>query len=1144
MPIALGFQTISSNSNNNNPTCKAEGSALPVASNARGNANASLSRTKLFESTPGSNHDSNFDDQARRQLLFTMLYGGAAAALGGPPEQAEAAESAVEATAATTATTIAPPISTTILRPPKDDRDYLSYTLDNGLRVLLCSDPSSAEAAAAMDVHVGACSDPVEVPGMAHFCEHMSFLGSKPYPTEEAFSKFLAANGGMSNAYTDSEDTVYYFNMEAETDGRLAEGFAIFGSLFASPLFTESATGRELNAIESENSKNLQNDSFRLYQLMKSRANSDHPYSKFFTGNKKTLLDDTKANNINLREELIKFHGKYYSANQMTLAVVAPQSVSKLKEMVQKSFASIPNKDVPKPETTWAGQVPPYGGASVVPSYQHMVEVVPVQDLRQVTLSWPVIYENADAAQEAVLRKQSNYVAHLVGHEGPNSLLSYLKRKRWASSVSCGTEAELADFEALEVTVGLTTLGLANLNKVIEAIFTTITMLRERPIPDYLFQEVLQTNELEWRFATKGSAGSYVQSLVAAMQKYPPELYVAGPRRLGLLEGSDEVLATSEPRSRFSAGALQATKESVQKFVSNLTVDKVMITVLSKSFEGKTDQREKWYGTNYNVKPVPIDTLMQWQNCPSPKALKIDYPRPNVFIPSDAGLRVKIEPEKKPRAKDFESRIKPVPLPTIIRDDGPAGRWTLDYKADDRFGLPKAFVVFELLTSEVSGTPYKAALSTFYDACIVDKLGEYAYDAGLAGLTYDVKVLPRGVRLTFGGFDDKLPQFAAYVSQKISKDLKSILPTDEQEFDRYKDQIRRALSAFDAKQPYAHAAYYANLNIQPRRFQYTNQQMREATEKATLQDLIAYSSTVWSSGKGKALIQGNLDEQEAQSLVNQLDKTLGFKTIPESEIPAQLKPLRLPTPPNYTAGSKPSSLKRTRLVVAEPNPVESNAASYVLVQSLGETAKDHVLIELISAIIEQPFYDDLRTKQQLGYIVSSGVRGLGKTRTLAFIVQSSVAPVEKLSTETLKFMDNIRNRIDKLPPVDLGTFVKGLIDRKLEPDKTLATEVMRNWAEINSDRREFDRVQQEALALLEIKKPDLLEFWDRVYTGEESRVLITQIVPRDGPASSPAPPKSFGYNGQTPSEGLVLGEDDLEAFRRDLEEGVVEAQVA
>lgn len=94
--------------------------------------------------------------------------------------------------------------------------------------------------------------------------------------------------------------------------------------------------------------------------------------------------------------------------------------------------------------------------------------------------------------------------------------------------------------------------------------------------------------------------------------------------------------------------------------------------------------------------------------------------------------------------------------------------------------------------------------------------------AELAGLTYDVRVLPRGIRLTFGGFNDKLKKFASFLSRKLSRDVRDLLPKNDNEFDRYKDQIMRGLSAFDVKQPYAHASYYAQITLQPRRFQYDN----------------------------------------------------------------------------------------------------------------------------------------------------------------------------------------------------------------------------------------------------------------------------------------------------------------------------------
>ena len=115
------------------------------------------------------------------------------------------------------------------------------------------------------------------------------------------------------------------------------------------------------------------------------------------------------------------------------------------------------------------------------------------------------------------------------------------------------------------------------------------------------------------------------------------------------------------------------------------------------------------------------------------------------------------------------------------------------------------------MTSEVHTTAERAAFSQLYQTCAVDHLEEYAYDARLAGLSYNVQVLPRGIRLTFGWYNDKLQDFAAYIAGKLAEDIESVLPQDEDEFERYRDNIKRALSAFDVQQPYAHANYYAGL---------------------------------------------------------------------------------------------------------------------------------------------------------------------------------------------------------------------------------------------------------------------------------------------------------------------------------------------
>ena len=156
--------------------------------------------------------------------------------------------------------------SETIKKSDLDQRQYRWLRLTNQMQVLLISDPECDHAAAAMDVNVGAASDPEEIPGLAHDCEHMLFLGTEKYPKENEYQNYLEEHGGGSNAFTAHENTNYYFVVQKD---HLRGAIDRFAQFFLAPLFSDSATYRELNAVDSENNKNLQADNWRLQQISK-----------------------------------------------------------------------------------------------------------------------------------------------------------------------------------------------------------------------------------------------------------------------------------------------------------------------------------------------------------------------------------------------------------------------------------------------------------------------------------------------------------------------------------------------------------------------------------------------------------------------------------------------------------------------------------------------------------------------------------------------------------------------------------------------------------------------------------------------------------------------------------------------------------
>eukprot|EP00957_Ditylum_brightwellii_P196370 14961719-Ditylum_brightwellii.AAC.1 len=173
---------------------------------------------------------------------------------------------------------------------------------DSGLR----------KAAAALVVGAGSFHDPPYANGMAHFLEHMLFMGTEKYPAENQYDAFLSKNSGSDNAYTELEYTLYHMEVCQEA---FWKGLDMLAQFFVSPLMLENSVERELNAIESEFSLSKNSDECRLQQLLchdcklqhKDGANDKaqaqvqvHPFANFSWGNRQSLVDIPKKQNIDM----------------------------------------------------------------------------------------------------------------------------------------------------------------------------------------------------------------------------------------------------------------------------------------------------------------------------------------------------------------------------------------------------------------------------------------------------------------------------------------------------------------------------------------------------------------------------------------------------------------------------------------------------------------------------------------------------------------------------------------------------------------------------------------------------------------------------------------------------------------------------
>ena len=163
-------------------------------------------------------------------------------------------------------------------------------------------------------------------------------MGTTKFPDENDYNVYLSSHGGSSNAFTDMESTNYYFDVSADHLEGAVDRFAQF---FIAPLFNKDSNEREMQAVDSEHAKNLQNDAWRMFQLSKSLCRKDHPFCKFGSGNLKTLKELPEKEGLDIRAMLLDFHEKYYSANVMKLVLLGKESIDELCDMVEKYFVDV-----------------------------------------------------------------------------------------------------------------------------------------------------------------------------------------------------------------------------------------------------------------------------------------------------------------------------------------------------------------------------------------------------------------------------------------------------------------------------------------------------------------------------------------------------------------------------------------------------------------------------------------------------------------------------------------------------------------------------------------------------------------------------------------------------------------------------------
>uniref|UniRef100_A0A8C5F1R5 Insulin degrading enzyme n=1 Tax=Gopherus evgoodei TaxID=1825980 RepID=A0A8C5F1R5_9SAUR len=871
-----------------------------------------------------------------------------------------------------------------IIKSPEDKREYRGLELENGIKAMLICDPTTDKSSAALDVHIGSLSDPPNIAGLSHFCEHMLFLGTKKYPKENEYSQFLSEHAGSSNAFTSGEHTNYYFDVSHE---HLEGALDRFAQFFLCPLFDESCKEREVNAVDSEHEKNLMNDAWRLFQLEKATGNPNHPFSKFGTGNKFTLETRPTKEGIDVRQELLKFHSTYYSSNLMAICVLGRESLDELTGLVVKLFSEVENKNVPLPEFPEH----PFQEEHL----RQLYKVVPIKDIRNLYVTFPI-----PDLQKYYKSNPGHYLGHLIGHEGPGSLLSELKAKGWVNTLVGGQKEGARGFMFFIINVDLTEEGLLHVEDIILHMFQYIQKLRAEGPQEWVFQECKDLNAVAFRFKDKERPRGYTSKLGGILHYYPIE----------------EVLAAEYLLEEFRP-------DLIEMVLDKLRPENVRVAIVSKSFEGKTDRTEEWYGTQYKQEAISDEVIQKWQNADLNGKFKL--PMKNEFIPTNFEIL--------PLEKDAPQ------YPALIKDTAMSKLW---FKQDDKFFLPKACLNFEFFSRYIYADPLHCNMTYLFIRLLKDDLKEYTYAARLSGLIYGIASGMNAILVTFcERYNDKQHILLKKIIEKMTT-----FEIDEKRFEIIKEAYMRSLNNFRAEQPHQH--------------------LKEALDDVTLPRLKTFISQLLSRLHIEALLHG---------IMQMVEDTLIEHAHTKPLLPSQLVRYREVQLPD-----------RGWFVYQQRNEVHNNCGIEIYYQTDMQSTSENMFLELFCQIISEPCFNTLRTKEQLGYIVFSGPRRANGIQGLRFIIQSEKQP-HYLESRVEAFLKTMEKCIEDMSEEAFQKHIQALAIRRLDKPKKLSAECAKYWGEIISQQYNFDRDNIEVAYLKTLTKDDIIQFYKEMLAVDAPR---------------------------------------------------------
>jgi insulysin len=686
--------------------------------------------------------------------------------------------------------------------------------------------------------------------------------------------------------------------------------------------------------------------------------------------------------------------------------------------------------------------------------------------MRQLEVVFIVPPENTTAARRC---KPMHYLTHLFGHEGKGSILAELRARGWATALSAGPGDHLEDvFGSIAVSVDLSEAGLLHADQVVDVIFDYVSVIRTAGPQRWIWDEIVAVEQLRFLFAEREQRPVGLTSRLASAL-----LHWDGPEAL--------------------RGPIVPTEyhaDIIDSMLTALVPQNCRIVMVAKSLDlesepASTVHIEPVYSLKYRRTRLTPERIAALAVRPTP-ATSLALPEPNEFLPTDLAVLPVIQ-ARKAEISQVETSADPAPAPSsnvnpsssndpvLLRNDSGVVVW---HRIGVEHPLPKVQLFVSFHNPECAWTALDAALLRLHVLQVNEILAECTYAALVGGLSFEIVEHAHGMRVHIQGYNHR----ALTLLDRVLKGLAAIPEvTQEPTFQVILDRLRRQYSDFEVAEPYQQASAFLQNALVPSTF--LAREKLQALAEVDFADYGAFVRRFFRQSLVTVFAHGNVDAAWALSAGQQVEQ-LVFEAHRALRLDASMVSVRRCLA--LREGEDESLVKI--------NSVRAVSSVHLYFQIGTRTVLVDAMTDLLQSFMHEPAFKQLRTVEQLGYIVYCMVNRIAGTTGLLVGVQSAYSP-DYVAERALAYLVGQLEELKAMPAETFAGHVRAQVEHKLEKPKNLRMHSLRLWGEIGEQMYVFSRSEQEAHVMSTITQAQLIEFFSQCIAlhGERRRLLTVRV---------------------------------------------------